>query len=67
MGARSQAGAEGFRSPTRDIERPTETMRVIYLEPSEAAKLLAGSFAFRDPPFVAFVTCCTTPARAFPN
>jgi integrase len=36
-------------------KRLPEAMRVIYLEPTEAEKLLAGSFAFRDPRFVAFV------------
>jgi len=51
---------KGFRSPTLDISRLTEAMRVVHLSDTERAKLLAGSFVARDSRFPA---CCTTPAH----
>ena len=46
---------KGFRSPTLDIRRLDEAVRVVHLSDAECRKLLAGSFAARDSRFPAFV------------
>jgi site-specific recombinase XerD len=46
---------KGFRSPTLDIPRLEEALRVVHLSDAECRSLLAGSFAARDCRFPAFV------------
>lgn len=46
---------KGFRSPTLDIPRLEEDVRLVHLSDVECRKLLAGSFAARDSRFPAFV------------
>src|SRR5262245_30229200 len=46
---------KGFRSPTLEIQRLDEAVRIVHLSDNERRKLLAGCFAARDPRFPAFV------------
>jgi len=46
---------KGFRSPTLEIMRLEEAVRIVHLSDTERRKLLAGSFAARDSRFAAFV------------
>ena len=45
----------GFRSPTAGMERLEENLRVVHLSDDDAKRLLAGTAAFRDRRFGAYV------------
>jgi integrase len=52
---RRKCAPAGFRSPTVDVSRLGETMRVVTFTPAECARLRAASMTFKDRRFSLFV------------